>query len=71
MKQIKDDVIDTYEAVENPMDYPETIIPIEKANAAFLFLVSRDDRNWKSEMYADIAVKRLETFGKNNYTVCI
>lgn len=68
-KQFKDDVIDCYETVENPLDYPETIIPIEKANGNFLFLVSCDDRNWKSEMYADLAVEHLEKAGRKNYLV--
>ncbi|XP_050702390.1 acyl-coenzyme A thioesterase 1-like isoform X1 [Eriocheir sinensis] len=67
--KIKNDVMDCYEAVNNPLDYPETIIPIEKANADFLFLVSCDDRNWKSEVYADIAVERLEKAGSKNYQV--
>lgn len=53
------------------MDYPETIIPIEKANANFLFLVSCDDKLWKSEMYADMAVERLEKAGRQNYQVSV
>ncbi|XP_050716803.1 acyl-coenzyme A thioesterase 3-like isoform X3 [Eriocheir sinensis] len=67
--EIKNGVMDSYEAMNNPLDYPETIIPIEKANVDFLFLVSRGDRNWKSEMYADIAVERLEKAGRKNYKV--
>ena len=55
--------------MNDPRDYPETIIPIERADANFLFLVSLDDRNWKSEMFADIAVERLKQAGKSNYMV--
>ncbi|XP_050687594.1 acyl-coenzyme A thioesterase 6-like isoform X3 [Eriocheir sinensis] len=67
--ELKNGIGDWSEVWNNPMDYPETIIPIEKANANFLFLVSCDDKNWKSEMYADIAVKHLEKAGRQNYQV--
>lgn len=71
IKQIQNAVTDCYEALNNPLDYPETIIPIEKANADFLFLVSQDDRNWKSEVYADIAIKLLEKAGRKNCQVSV
>ncbi|KAK3887154.1 hypothetical protein Pcinc_008744 [Petrolisthes cinctipes] len=67
--QVVDGVFDTYEAVLNPEDYPETIIPIEKADANFLFLVGLADKNWKSELYADLAIKRLQKAGRDNYKV--
>lgn len=61
--------LDCYESVDDPRDHPETIIPIERAAADFLFLVSCDDRNWKSELYADMAAERLKLAGKRNYVV--
>ncbi|KAK3896303.1 hypothetical protein Pcinc_000047 [Petrolisthes cinctipes] len=67
--QVVDGVFDTYEAVLNPEDYPETIIPIEMADANFLFLVGLADKNWKSELYADLAIKRLQKAGRDNYKV--
>ncbi|XP_063864232.1 acyl-coenzyme A thioesterase 1-like isoform X4 [Scylla paramamosain] len=67
--EIVDGTMDCYESVNDPKEYPETIIPIERADANFLFLVSCDDRNWKSEMFADLAVERLRLAGKTNYTV--
>lgn len=66
-----EDALDCYEAMDNPRDYPETIIPIERAAADFLFLAACDDRNWKSEMYADMAVERLKQAGKRNYLVSV
>ncbi|KAG0716352.1 Acyl-coenzyme A amino acid N-acyltransferase 2 [Chionoecetes opilio] len=68
-EKIVDGALDCYEAVDDPNNFPETIIPIERANANFLFLVSCDDRNWKSEMYADMAVERLKMAGKRNFKV--
>ena len=64
-----DGAMDCYEALDDPRKHPETIIPIETADANFLFLVSCDDRNWKSEMFADLAVERLRLAGRTNYTV--
>lgn len=67
--KILDGAVDCTEAVNDPKEYPETIIPIERADANFLFLVSCDDRNWKSEMFADLAVEHLQLAGKTNYTI--
>ncbi|XP_037357883.1 acyl-coenzyme A thioesterase 6 [Talpa occidentalis] len=56
--------IDTW---DNPLEEPNTqsIIPLEKAQGPFLFIVSMDDHNWKSEFYAQIASERLQAHGKN------
>ena len=64
-----DGAMDCYEVLDHPKKHPETIIPIEQADAKFLFLVSLNDRNWKSEMYAELAIERLRLAGKTNYTV--
>ncbi|XP_063864235.1 acyl-coenzyme A thioesterase 3-like [Scylla paramamosain] len=41
--EIVDGAMDCYESVDDPKEYPETIIPIERAVANLLFLVSCDD----------------------------
>ncbi|XP_040083499.1 peroxisomal succinyl-coenzyme A thioesterase-like [Oryx dammah] len=40
------------------------MIPIEKAQGPFLFIVGQDDHNWRSELYAQIASERLQAHGK-------
>lgn len=67
--EIVNGAMDCFEIVHNPEDYPETIIPIEKADANFLFLVGNADRNWKSVMYCEQAIERLKKAGRNNYEV--
>lgn len=67
--EFKDGVLDTYEMLNDPLDYPETVIPIETADAHFLFLAGCDDRNWKSEVYVDQAIDRLRRANMNNYEV--
>ncbi|XP_042218789.1 acyl-coenzyme A thioesterase 1-like isoform X4 [Homarus americanus] len=67
--KLVDDVLDCYEVLENPEDHPETIIPIEKADAHFLFLVGLGDKNWKSESFADQAIERLRKANCNNYEI--
>lgn len=38
---------------------------IGKGPGPFLFIVSMDDHNWKSEVYAHIASERLQAHGKD------
>lgn len=66
---LEDGLLDTYEVMKDSDDFPETIVPIENADANFLFLVGLADRNWKSEEFADKAIKRLQQAGRNNYEV--
>uniref|UniRef100_A0A8D2B1N8 BAAT/Acyl-CoA thioester hydrolase C-terminal domain-containing protein n=1 Tax=Sciurus vulgaris TaxID=55149 RepID=A0A8D2B1N8_SCIVU len=42
----------------------QSLIPLEKAHGPFLFIVGMDDHNWKSELYAHLASKRLQEYGK-------
>ncbi|EHH28025.1 hypothetical protein EGK_18360 [Macaca mulatta] len=42
----------------------QSLIPLEKAQGPFLFIVGMDDQNWKSEFYAQIASERLQAHGK-------
>ncbi|XP_008582229.1 PREDICTED: acyl-coenzyme A thioesterase 4 [Galeopterus variegatus] len=53
---MRNDIIGGY---ENP-----SMIPLEKAQGPILFIVGQDDRNWKSELYAQIASERLQAHGK-------
>ncbi|XP_012596925.2 acyl-coenzyme A thioesterase 6 isoform X1 [Microcebus murinus] len=50
----------------NPVEEPNqlSLIPLEKAQGPFLFIVGMDDHNWKSEFYAHIASERLQAHGK-------
>ncbi|XP_069494870.1 acyl-coenzyme A thioesterase 5-like [Ambystoma mexicanum] len=70
MVQISDTaVFDIFESLGDPMD-PEnkqSIIPIENADGQFLFVVGEGDRNWKSSLYAQLAVSRLREHGKDNF----
>ncbi|XP_076053235.1 acyl-coenzyme A thioesterase 1-like isoform X1 [Oratosquilla oratoria] len=52
------------QSLSDPRLYPERILPIEKSNSAFLFLVSVDDQDLNSELYAQMGVQILK---KNNY----
>ncbi|XP_020842201.1 acyl-coenzyme A thioesterase 1-like [Phascolarctos cinereus] len=64
-------VYNVKETLVDPLDpaYGDSLIPIEKANSHFLFVVGEDDKQWNSSLYADLAIKRLEEHGKNNYTL--
>ncbi|XP_074146172.1 acyl-coenzyme A thioesterase 1-like [Sminthopsis crassicaudata] len=57
---------DIIEALNNPLEEPnrKSLIPIERAESCFLFLVGLDDRNWKSEFFANEAAKLLQAHGK-------
>ncbi|XP_066464384.1 acyl-coenzyme A thioesterase 1-like [Eleutherodactylus coqui] len=62
-------VFDVSEALDDPLDPANSrcLIPVEKAQGSFMFIVGEDDRNWKSSVYAKAAVSRLQENGKNNY----
>ncbi|KAK3885185.1 hypothetical protein Pcinc_010577 [Petrolisthes cinctipes] len=49
----------------HPNSFKEMALPIEKSNAAYLFIASGNDQDMKSEMYAHDAYKRLS---ENYYT---
>nr|XP_025864343.1 putative acyl-coenzyme A thioesterase 6 isoform X2 [Vulpes vulpes] len=52
---------------ENPLEESnqKSIIPFERAQGPFLFIVGMDDNNWKSSFYAQIASERLQANGKD------
>ncbi|XP_021058034.1 acyl-coenzyme A thioesterase 5 [Mus pahari] len=62
----KDGFKDIIDIMNVPLEDPDqkSIIPVERSDATFLFLVGQDDRNWKSEFYAREASKRLQAHGK-------
>ncbi|MCL4121311.1 UNVERIFIED_CONTAM: hypothetical protein GTU68_000956 [Idotea baltica] len=48
----------------HPEDHPDTIVPIHKSNAKFLFIVGDSDLNMDSKMYASLDAKLLQKVGK-------
>lgn len=68
-KRIKFDkagTADILDVLDNPLEHPgcKSLIPLERAEGRFLFIVGKDDRNWKSEFFATEASKRLQAHGK-------
>lgn len=62
--RIRDDnVVVVHNSSVHPNAIKEMALPIEKSNAAYLFLVSSDDQDLKSEVYAQDALKRLSEKG--------
>ncbi|XP_051477791.1 acyl-coenzyme A thioesterase 1-like isoform X1 [Apus apus] len=59
-------IADIIDALNNPLEGPDrqSLIPLEKAECRFLFIVGQDDRNWKSEFFAVEGSKRLQAHGK-------
>ncbi|XP_076777820.1 acyl-coenzyme A thioesterase 3 isoform X1 [Arvicanthis niloticus] len=66
IKRTKDGLKDVVDALNNPLEGADqkSLIPVERSDTAFLFLVGQDDHNWKSEFYAREASKRLQAHGK-------
>ncbi|NWU88857.1 ACOT1 thioesterase, partial [Upupa epops] len=66
IKVNKSGVADILDVLNNPLEGPDrqSLIPLEKAECHFLFLVGQDDRNWKSEFFAVEGSKRLQAHGK-------
>ncbi|XP_051004901.1 acyl-coenzyme A thioesterase 6 isoform X4 [Acomys russatus] len=60
-------LLDLVDIWNNPLEEPnrQSLIPLEKAQGPFLFIVGLDDHNWKSEFYAHIACGRLQAHGKD------
>uniref|UniRef100_UPI003AAF6592 acyl-coenzyme A thioesterase 1-like n=1 Tax=Centroberyx gerrardi TaxID=166262 RepID=UPI003AAF6592 len=60
-------------AMQNPLaeENRATLIPIQQAEARFLFVAAEDDLNWDSKAYVDEMVERLRRHGKENFeSVC-
>ncbi|XP_070831035.1 acyl-coenzyme A thioesterase 1-like [Chaetodon trifascialis] len=59
--------------VKNPLaeESKGSLIPIEQAEARFLFVAAEDDLNWDSKGYLDEMVERLKHHGKEKFeSVC-
>ncbi|XP_031213592.1 acyl-coenzyme A thioesterase 5-like [Mastomys coucha] len=65
-KVTKDSFSDMVDFLNVPLEGADqrSIIPVERSDTAFLFLVGQDDHNWKSEFYAREASKLLQAHGK-------
>ncbi|KAM5273578.1 LOW QUALITY PROTEIN: acyl-coenzyme A thioesterase 1-like [Ctenodactylus gundi] len=65
VKVTKDGVKDIRNILNSPLETgSKSFIPVERSDAAFLFLVGQDDHNWKSEFCANEACKCLQAHGK-------
>ncbi|KAG9463760.1 hypothetical protein GDO78_021145 [Eleutherodactylus coqui] len=66
LKHPEPGVGDIRDVIHNPLEEPhrKSLIPIGKADCKFLFIVGGDDRNWKSDIYAQIASQLLVEEGK-------
>ncbi|XP_065258797.1 acyl-coenzyme A thioesterase 5-like [Emys orbicularis] len=62
-------VFDIFDALDDPMDPANShcLIPLEEAEGHFLLVVGEDDRNWKSSLFAKMAIERLRQHGKDNF----
>merc|ERR1719259_234116 len=52
--------LDTVDFIEDPLDHPETLLPVELIPGHVLWVVGEDDRNMHSGRFADIALSRCE-----------
>ena len=64
IKVTKDGLLDVVEGLQSPLVETKSVIPVERSDTTFLFLVGQDDHNWKSEFYANEISKRLQAHGK-------
>lgn len=66
IKVTKSGIANIIDVVKNPLEGPnrQSFIPLEKAECRFLFIVGKDDCNWKSEFFAVEGSKRLQAHGK-------
>ncbi|XP_063804014.1 acyl-coenzyme A thioesterase 1-like [Pseudophryne corroboree] len=64
-------VFDVSEALDDPLDpvNSQSLIPIERAQGSFLFIVGENDLNWKSSVYAKAAIQRLQENGKTQFSL--
>ncbi|XP_078515789.1 acyl-coenzyme A thioesterase 2, mitochondrial-like isoform X2 [Lissotriton helveticus] len=49
----------------------KSLIPVEKAEGKFLFIVGEDDQNWKSEFMANAAANIVQAHGKERPEVVV
>ncbi|NWT63354.1 ACOT5 thioesterase, partial [Erythrocercus mccallii] len=70
-KATNSEFLDYSDVVEDLFQAPgnQSLIPLEKAEAQFLFIVGQDDRVVKSEYYATEVGKLLQAQGKGNFQI--
>ncbi|XP_006116714.2 acyl-coenzyme A amino acid N-acyltransferase 2-like isoform X1 [Pelodiscus sinensis] len=63
--------LDNHHVFRDPQDpaYAEAAIPVEKARGEVLFVVGEADRNFNSKLFAEMAIERMKSHGKKNYTL--
>uniref|UniRef100_A0A8C3NGW1 Uncharacterized protein n=2 Tax=Geospiza parvula TaxID=87175 RepID=A0A8C3NGW1_GEOPR len=63
--------LDYSDVIDDPFQAPcnQSLIPLQKGEAQFLFMVGQDDRVIKSEYYATEACKLLQAQGKENFQI--
>ncbi|XP_037359581.1 acyl-coenzyme A thioesterase 1-like [Talpa occidentalis] len=73
IKMTKDGFSDILDIFNKPLEEADqkSLIPVERAESAFLFLVGQDDHNWHSEYYASEASKCLQASGKEKPQVIL
>nr|XP_048305088.1 acyl-coenzyme A thioesterase 1 [Myodes glareolus] len=71
IKVTKDGLLDVVEGLQSPLVETKSVIPVERSDTTFLFLVGQDDHNWKSEFYANEISKRLQAHGKEKPQVIL
>ncbi|KAM6202010.1 acyl-coenzyme A thioesterase 6-like [Rhynchocyon petersi] len=66
-KITKSGFLDPKNVWENPLEEQnhQSLIPLEKAQGPFLFIIGKDDHSWDSDFFAQIASDRLQAHGKN------
>ncbi|XP_059135350.1 acyl-coenzyme A thioesterase 5-like isoform X1 [Peromyscus eremicus] len=66
IKVTKDGLKDILDVLNCPLEGPDqkSLIPVERSDTTFLLIVGQDDRNWKSEFYANEISKYLQAHGK-------
>lgn len=59
VRMLNSGVMDVYEVLNDPLEHPDTVLPVQDLNASVLCVVGEDDRNWKSGKYADLMLERV------------
>ena len=65
----KDGTIDISNTLDNPRDFPNRIHQFQRSSADLLMIVGQEDKNWQSELFADIAKELMDVEGKENYEI--
>ena len=64
-----DGTLDISNMLDNPRDFPTRIHQIQRSSADLLMIVGQEDKNWQSELFADIAQELMDIEGKKNYEI--